>query len=364
MKKAVVLGMILLALGCMAYAQGVTVGMDFGRTQFDIASSNSNAGASIDQGWLSPNTSFPMGQRMDMQFAWSNEHTALNITGYLNNSHLTATMDWANVYGTLKLVPDMFKLMIGFFGGDGFDDFRADSAHPIRDISNGNIGRMNGWGIIGVLQPKDSGLEVAVFYQTGDPSIAGAQNSANNTVMNTEIAASFNLANLIKISAGSSIGSGPATNFSSLLYTPNRNFWGRVNLLMVPNLGLWADLRYDGFDQTPVVSNFNAEVAGSFDMKPLTLIIAAIYGSNDVLGTRVGTWLVEPEGIFNMGPISLGLLVGLSGTDVSGSGLGIEVEPYVKLNDFGLRVSFNFVTNTLSGSPSYWEIPLLIDWGF
>ena len=37
MKKAVVLGMILLALGTFAYADGgVTVGMDFGRTQFNI----------------------------------------------------------------------------------------------------------------------------------------------------------------------------------------------------------------------------------------------------------------------------------------------------------------------------------------
>jgi len=65
MKKAVVLGMILLVLGCMAYADGgVTVGMDFGRSQFVLAQGSSASGAPITEGWAPLSGTFPTVQRM------------------------------------------------------------------------------------------------------------------------------------------------------------------------------------------------------------------------------------------------------------------------------------------------------------
>jgi len=116
MKKALVLGMILLALGTFAYADGgVTVGMDFGRTQFNVASGSSVSGSPINQGWVGPSGTFPTGERIDFQFAWSNQYTAVNSTFYIGNGYGTPAATYPNLYvqalyGTLKLVPDMFSV--------------------------------------------------------------------------------------------------------------------------------------------------------------------------------------------------------------------------------------------------------------
>ena len=366
MKKAVVLGMILLALGVMAYADGTTVGLDFGRSQFNLASSSSASGAPINSGWMAPGTTFPQGQRLDMQFAWQNDHTGINITNYLTNGG-TASSKIVNANGTLKLVPDMFTFKMGLFSGDGFDDFRADSAHPIRDISNGNVGRFSGWGLIGILQPKDSGFELGLFYQSGDPADAnGHVATVAETAANTSLAASYTVPNTVKITAGTSTAAAAQSAVADPtgIDRANRNIFGRVALLMVPNLNTWADVRYDGFDQPTKVSNINAEWAGDYEMKPLSIIWAALFGHNEIAGVKINSWQVEPELIYNMGGVSLGVVGNVFGTDISGSGIGIGLEPYVKLNDFGLRVSFNFATNTQSGAISTWEIPILVDWGF
>ncbi|MGD0727793.1 MAG: hypothetical protein ABSB63_19745 [Spirochaetia bacterium] len=379
MKKAVVLGMILLALGCMAYADATTVGLDFGRTQINIASGSSASGSEIMSGWQAGFTGYgnipvwPPGQRIDFQFAYSNDHTAFNVTYYMMNGQLApldseGSAGIVNLYGTLKLMPDMFKVLVGEFNGDGWDDFRMDSAHPIHDMSNNNVGRFQGWGAIGVLQPKDSGFEAMFGWQTTDPGLplspdgdatnGGAVATFAETATNINVAASYTVPNMIKISAGSQPDIGLALNRA------NRNIWGRAQLLMVPNLTLGADVRYWGFDQATKVNNINADVQGVYDMKPLTIIWVAFLGSQETLGVKVMSWSVYPELIYNMGAISLGLYGGLAGNDQSGSGIVYTIEPYVKLNDFGLRVSFQYEGNSASGMPSYWQIPVLIDWGF
>ena len=65
-----------------------------------------------------------------------------------------------------------------------------------------------------------------------------------------------------------------------------------------------------------------------------------------------------------MGMLSLGLYANVGGSSVANSGIAYEVEPYIKLNDFGLRVSFDYKSSTASGALSMWAIPVLIDWGF
>jgi len=360
MKKLLVVLLALTCLSALAFADA-SIGFGFGRTQFSVAAGSSVAGSDITQGWADNAVpalagSWPPAPRENLDVAYSSDHAAFHFTAYLDGTVLT----WPGLYGTLKLIPDMFSLLIGRFDNDGWDTFRMTSPHPIRDVNNANVGRFNGWGIILDVAPKDSGLDLAVMYKTGDPSVGGVPGNSSidtlsRTMVNTSIAASYTLPGLLKITAGSQ---------NAVLYTPSRNVFGRVQLLMIPNLTLWADARYDGFDLTPAVSNINAEVAAAYDMKPLTIVVAATYGSNDVLGTKISAWAVYPEVYFNMGAMTLGLFTAFGGTDVANSGIGIQVEPYIVLNDFNLRASFHYTTSTATGAVSTWEVPLLITWGF
>jgi len=350
MKKAVVLGMILLALGTLAYADA-SIGFGWGRTTFTVASGFMGTGASTDitSGWGLAD--FPTAPRENLDIAYSGDHTGFHFTGYMDGTVLS----WVGIYGTLKLMPDMFSVLIGEFNNDGWDDFRKTSPHPIRDVHNGNVGRFNGYGIIGVLAPKDSGFEAAVMYKTADPTAAGAPNLIGGTAKNTNFGLSYTVPNTVKVVVGSTTGAIDPLPVE-------RNVFGRVELLMVPNLTLWADVKYEGFDVTPAVSIINAELAGAYDMKPLTIVFAGVFGS---AGTpAVSTWGVVPEVYYNMGAFTLGLYASVAGSSLAGSGIGYMVEPYVKLNDFNTRISFVYAGDTLAGSISTWRIPVMIDWGF
>jgi len=362
MKKLLVVLLALTCLSALAFADGATVGFGFGRTQFNIASGNSISGSDIVSGWTNDNLkagilhggdSWPPAPRVNLDLAYSGTFTSYQLTAYINGNAMT----WVNVNGTLKLVPDMFSLKIGEFDGDGFDAFRKTSPHPIRDVNNNNIGRFNGWGVIADVAPKDSGFEAALFYEVADPTgNVVTYATLNSTLGNIHVAASYTLPGMLKITAGAVPG--------NLFANYDRNIFGRVELLMVPNLTLWADVRYDGFDVTPAVSNINAFLAGAYAMDPLTIVLAAGYGSNDVLGTKVNAWAVYPEVYFDAGAITVGAYTAFGGSDIANSGIAIEVEPYVKLDDFNLRVSFHYITSTASGAVSRWEVPILVDWGF
>jgi len=358
MKKAVVLGMILLALGTLAYAEGATVGFGWGRTTFTLAAGNS-VNSDITQGWGLAD--FPLDPRANLDFAWSGDFTAFKITGYLNGIALA----FVNSYGTLKLMPDMFSVMIGQFNGDGWDAFRKTSPHPIHDVNNKNVGRFGGWGIIADIAPKDSGFEAAVMYRTADPTGTGAPGLLAPTAANTNFGASYTLPNLLKIAAGST---DDAINAGG-----GRNIFGRVELLMVPSLTLWADVKYTGLDVQPTVSNIKGELAAAYDMKPLTIVFAGTFANyDDDFNTTTDLfnpaikmqWAVYPEVYYNLGAFTLGLFASVAGDDVANSGIAYGVEPYVKLNDFNTRISFVYASSTATGATSSWRIPVMIDWGF
>jgi hypothetical protein len=260
----------------------------------------------------------------------------------------------------------MFTAYIGLFNGDGWDHFRLDSAHPIHDVNNDNVGRFNGYGAILDVAPKDSGFEAAVFAKLQDPTVSASNTLANQTSQYA-FAASYTVPNLVKVAAGS-------TTFS-YWPTPQRNIFASVQLFMVPNLTAWDNFWYAGFDQSTSVTIYSDLLAISYDMKPLTIILAASFGGNSAgmspdyaraanAGADYTAWSVYPEVIYNMGAFSLGLYLGLAGTSVSNSGIGYQIEPYVKLNDFGVRISALYSSSTASGAISTWEIPVLIDWGF
>jgi hypothetical protein len=359
MKKAVVLGMILLALGTLAYADA-SIGFGWGRTQFNIAQGSDISNSDITSGWVGPAPSdWPPGMRENLDIVWSGDHTAFKITGYLQN----ALINWVNIQGTLKLMPDMFSVMIGRFDGDGFDAFRKTSPHPIRDENNGNVGRFNGWGVIFDVAPKDSGLEAAVMVKTGDPTAgadgfgtatdpAGSTATIEETLTNTNVGFAYTVPNTVKIVAGST---------TAVVYHASRNIFGRVELLMVPNLTAWADVKYSGFDLATKVSNIDGEVAGAYDMKPMTIVLAAKFGSDD----KVTSFKVIPEVYYNMGVVTLGLYANVGASDAKhiSDTMFYAIEPYVKLNDFNTRISFMYSHDSVL-DVSYWQIPVLIDWGF
>jgi hypothetical protein len=107
-------------------------------------------------------------------------------------------------------------------------------------------------------------------------------------------------------------------------------------------------------------------------MDALTLVFAGFYQSTSNGNTTISDFKLYPEVYYNMGMITLGLYAGYEMdmvTNVSNNGSIIDVEPYVKLNDFGLRVSVHYQSKTtvVGGNATTvgtWEIPVIIDWGF
>ena len=140
-------------------------------------------------GWQAdPSRNLPVWPPGSVSTSSSHARTTIrrfNVTYYMMNGQLSSidtegSAGIVNLYGTLKLMPDMFKVLVGEFNGDGWDDFRMDSAHPIHDMTNNNVGRFSGWGVIGVLQPKDSGFEAALFWETMDPGLPIVDGAAQN----------------------------------------------------------------------------------------------------------------------------------------------------------------------------------------
>jgi len=384
MKKALVLGLILLALSSFAYADGgATVSFGWGRTQFTLATSSSAAGATVQQGWYGVGVNWPNGIRQNLDLAWSNQYTGFNTTLYIGapnagGNNVLASIPYINVqnlYGTLKLVPDMFAMYFGQFEGDGWDHFRLDSPHPIHDVNNSNVGRFFGWGLILDVAPKDSGFEAAAFVKVSDPSANGGKDlDLAEQASNYAVAASYTMPNMLKIMAGTN-----TFGFADGV-TPggsHRNIFASVQLLMVPNLTLWDEFYFAGFD-IPSPANYSIwsdELAGQYVMDKLTIVLAAFFGGNSAGGSpdysgaplligNYTAWAVDPEIYYNVGVANIGLYASIAGTSIANSGIGYYIEPYVKLNNFGLRVSFGYIGSSAAGAISKWEVPIVVDWGF
>jgi hypothetical protein len=366
MKKALVLGVILLAVSSLAFAD-TGMGM-WGRTAFDLAIGQSGTGASTDITQDFGVSFWPGQPRENVNLWFSSDKAAFNFTAYFWGAQFDPANSLVNAYGTLKLVPDMFTLLIGKFTGDGWDNFRKTSPHPIHDVNNGNVGRINGWAIIGDVQPKDTGIEVALAWLTAGPGTI--PNTLAGNARNVVVAASYTMPNTVKITAGSTtanlddetVASG-ATHENQL----DRNVFGRVELLMVPNLTLWVDAKYWGFDAKPTSqTNIQAELAAAYSMDALTVVLAATFGNGEVFGITKSesAYAVYPEVYYNLGVATVGLYAMVGGSTITDSGIAYAFEPYVKLNDFNLRLSFYYTGSTATGAISNFEVPILIDFSF
>jgi len=337
MKKVFILFIMLVALGNLVFAD---VGFGaWGRTVFSLAQGDDTTDL-ISQSW-GPSWSI---HRMGVDFNFTSKFVDYHMN--LRTSAASGTADFdslPNMYVTLKLVPDMFTLHMGQFNGDGFDLFRKTSPHPLNDKNNGNVGRMGGVGLIGVVAPKDSGFEAGVMWSTPDFGTSLLEDNANLV----DIAAAYTVPGTVKFTAGA-------------MSDGVRNIFGRVEILMVKDLTLWADAKYEGLENaTPAA--LSALVAGGYKMDALTIAFAASLAMG--LDAETMDWAVYPEAYYDLGAVTAGVYLGVSGGDALGDGLGIEAQPYVVIDDFNMRISFDVTYNTDTEAMT-WAIPITVTFGF
>jgi len=361
MKKAVLLIAALLMVGSLAFAApGFGI---WGRTEFQLAG-GMEGDDTIYQGW-GPTWS-SIGPRMGIHTTYSNDKMEFKTTFYFNGAIWQAQTGWpsdafveiVNMYGTLKFVPDLFSMIVGKVDGDGFDTYRKNTAHPTADMHNANVGRMRGWGLIFVIAPADTGFDAALQLRTPPPDNNGRYAyDIEEQVKNISLAASYKVEDLIKISAGY-VNYGDAGDAYASVATPdnaNKNIFARVELLMVPDLTLWVDARFFGFETD--VFNMEYLLYAGYKMDALALYLGVGLGvaDPDILGLRATL-----EVTYNLGFLTLGaVLVYVDGNlDVDGMDMSIRV--YGLLNDFAVRLAFeyNMIDMGGAGETSSWSIPL------
>jgi len=373
MKKAVLIMLALVVFGSFAFGE-IGAGM-WGRTVFTLASGNDpGTGPSVPvQSW-GPSWGGP-GPRESMNWFFTSDKLEFHYTANLDGT----TISMVNLYGTLNIVPDLAKIHIGYLNGDGFDDFRLTSPNPWNDHNNGNVGRMSGYEIIGILQPKDSGFEAAVAYRTdgvGSATIFNYPYLSNGTVsefpdgnvLNTDVALSYAIPSMVKITAGSTVDGNGGISTPLNNGTRTRNLFARIQLLMVQNLTLWADVKYTGVFEN-ADTKVSAVLASGYTMDALKLYFDGTFGmvAPKAGGDSAITYGAYPTVEYNLGPATLGLWLGLDGNSTANSGLTIGVEPYVYFSDFKTRISFNYTMDSdkVTSTNDYsWKIPVQLTFGF
>jgi len=348
MKKAILLIAALLMVGSLAFAD-IGFGM-WGRTVFQLAGGATGSSV-ITQGW-GPNWG-GNGPRMGLDLNASGEKMDYKISFQFNGD----AVNYPNIYGTVKFIPDLLSVLVGKISGDGWDTFRQTSPNPNSDVNNDNIGRMDGWGIIIAVSPKDSGFDAALQWKTPAPTGSQTEFNIEDQIYNINAAAAYAIANIVKISAGwqSTPGTVNPTN------TSNYNLWVRAELLAVENLTLWVDGRFYGFGTVTALSMKYVLGAG-YKMDTFAIYLGAFFAvPANSTALAMGANL---EAIVDLGDISVGGIVKFGIPDFSVTGMTIDVQPYVQLDDFGTRIAFEFGYNTAGAGSYTWAVPVYFTFSF
>jgi len=373
MKKAVLLIAALLMVGSVAFS-APSFGI-WGRTVFQLAGGRDDVDDVIYQGW-GPSWLGP-GPRMGLHATFSNDKMEFKFTFYMNyqvvqdtdnndgsgaTSNGPGAIDPVNCYGTLKFIPDLLTVLVGRFDGDGWDNFRKNTANPNSDLHNDDIGRFNGWGVIVSVAPADTGFEAALYMQTPAPNAYYSSvpfyagfDLVEDQLQNISIAASYKLPDLLKISLG--WVNKPGSVKQGAGYYQDNNIFARIELLMVENLTLWVDGRIWG-------------LAGDDNMQ-MQFVLCAAY-KMDALGIYLGAKLgVPPTGndyisyaanlevAYDLGAITIGLIGILEDDNSDFESMKFAVKPYVSLDDFGTRIAFEYISDGRAATTvNYWAIPI------
>jgi len=351
MKKAIILIAALLLVGSIVFADA-SFGI-WGRTRFNIAMGNQTV--LLEDTWQSWRLWGNDGPQMQFNYSWSNDKLGYTFKIVINGGGLGTGYDlWGGngickAYGTLKLLPGLFTLYVGYM--QDFDTFRYESGMQMWNTNSDNIGRFNGWGVIAVLNPKDSGFTLAAQFA----SELGNQNFIDVNLNNISVAAQFQLPDIFKIDAGfvRSGGKGGGAEFYPTVSGERGAYhiFARLHLLAIQGMTLnvthnmWGMLENDiGWPNTDMRESLSFRFgAGAF----------AIAAAGDLQismpkagGTSLITLVAAVEPSYNLGPITVGLGVGMDmSTATTADSLTLEFQPYVIITDFSTRIFFDFTLN-------------------
>jgi hypothetical protein len=419
MKKIVLLLAALVVLSSLAYAD-VGTGI-WGRTVF-IAAYGTNtpegSDARIYQGW---GPDWGNGTMMGISVWWSsdiieyhfklkyhnNGKKSVDVSTDVNDLSVPpvpigtgsgsieiAQFEIPEAYGIIKIMPDFgLTLQLGY--REEQNDFRETTPVTFHDLNAGNCGRLNGWAATVMVEPPDMGLKVGLQWRM--PLGGGAAELEDlpiqYNIYNVGLAASYTMPDLVKVTVGTTIdGQEWEADSSALFPNQTRNIFGRIHLLMVPDLTLWLLAKYTGLEpaledaEAVDVDGDGTDDATSYnDNNVIELLLGAKYvmgdisiaGSGDVTMTMPkdtdidGTTSIEVnvDPSYNLGNLVVGAVVGTKMTMMEDVDISPEiyVEPYVKIPDFSMNIAFKYDMNADQDADTddfAWSIPVQVDFSF
>jgi len=389
MKKAVLLIAALLMIGSMAFAATPSFGI-WGRTLFTLAGGTSRTGfEDIYQG-IGPNWD-GLGTRLGLHTEFTTDKLGFKIVVYFNGAATNIpsetyggnqNINVMSLFGTLKFVPDLLTVYVGLNNGDGWDFFRYENANVSNNINNDNCGRLNGWGLLVEVAPKDSGLTIVGQWKLPPPGgfdywggVAPPYSSTltiQETMKNFNLGASYQIPDLMKIvlayvtlpsstvTIWSNAGANPegVINDGGIAPTdePDHNILARFHLQMIPDMTLIPEIRVWGFNVGDDI-NFKTQLVAAYALGDLWIGLGAWFG----MVAEVGNYGINLEGKYNLGPVTVALGVNFGDRDMDAdTGMSLKIMPWVLINDFNCRIAFEYYIHDFetSDEDNWWAIPI------
>jgi hypothetical protein len=408
MKKIVLLLAALVLISSLAYAD-VGVGI-WGRTVFILAHGSNPAegdDAVVYQGW-GPDWGGAGGPQMGIAVWWTSDLMEYHFKYKYNNNDAGGAMI-PEAWGLLKILP-AYGLTVQLGYREEQNDFRETTPTTFHDMNAVNCGRMNGYSAVVMVEPPDMGLKVGLQWRMPlginipdpadlDPSDGIDQLTIDMplqyNIYNIGIGVSYTVPDMVKITVGSMVDNEAWQGDSDVLF-PNqtRNIFGRIHLLMVPDLTLWLLAKYTGLEPESVdaeMVDLNGDgvddLAGpSNDNTVIELLLGAKYVMGDFsIASGIDFKMTTPKAddsisvsdihanidpAYNLGNMVVGAVIGMMmqmDDDDVDEGVGLYLEPYVKIPDFNMTIAFKYAMNNdlNPDTDDYsWSIPVQVDFSF
>jgi hypothetical protein len=411
MKKIVLLLTALVVLSSLAYAD-VGVGI-WGRTVFILAYGSETADdydARVYQGW---GPDWGNGPQMGISVWWEtdlmeyhfkfkyNNNSKTEVTDSNDDTDEIAQFEINEAYGILNLMPDFgLTLQLGY--REEQNDFRECTPTTFHGLHAGNCGRLNGWAATFMVEPPDMGLKAAVQWRM--PLGGGAAGMDDlpiqYNIYNVGVGVSYTMPDMVKVTVGSMIdGEAWRSDADALFPNQTRNIFGRIHLLMVPDLTLWLLAKYTGLEPGPadaeavdVDGDGVDESTASNPDTIIELLLGAKYvmgdisvagsvdlimnmdkeegdgeaAEDDIDSTKIEA-NIDPS--YDLGNMVIGAVVGMKMTMIEDVDISptIYVEPYVKIPDFSMIIAFKYCMNDDQDADTDdfdWAIPIRVDFSF
>jgi hypothetical protein len=404
MKKIVLLLAALVLISSLAYAD-VGVGI-WGRTVFILAYGSDvpdGVDSRVWQGW-GPDWG-GSGPQMGIAVWWTSDLMEYHFKfKYNDNGQATkTTSDGATVgvsnfelpeaYGLLKIMP-AYGLTVQLGYREEQNDFRETTPTTFHDLNAVNCGRMNGWAAIVMVEPPDMGLKVGLQWRMP----LATDTPIQYNIYNLGIGASYTVPDMVKVTVGSFVD-GFAWQGDGILF-PNqkRNIFGRIHLLMVPDLTLWLLTKYTGIEPSSVDAEA-VDVDGdgvdetvvSNDESVIEILLGAKYVMGDFsIASGIDYKMTTPKDddneatdeiavsmieanidpAYNLGNIAVGAVIGMTmemDDDDNDESVGLYIEPYVKIPDFNMNIAFKYGMNADHNPDTddfTWSLPIQVDFSF